>query len=116
MARLNPVVTLQTLPLVDHPPYKDPGLRGKLGRVFRSADGCFSAALWQAWGPGRLLETPKADELICLLKGKAAVVRDGRTTVAVPGDVILWLRDDPPSVFIEDHLEAFCVSYKEPTR
>lgn len=95
-----------------HPPYSDPGLSADLGRVYASPDECFKAVYWVARGPGRLLEQPKSDELICILEGAAQVEWHGEVRSAAAGDTILWLKDDPPRILVDDHLTAFCVTYK----
>lgn len=97
--------------LETHPPYLDLGLSGDLGQVFCSADGRFRAVYWIAQGPGKLLEQPKADELICVLEGEALVEWHGERTAAGPGDVVLWLKDNPPQITVQDRLLAFCVVY-----
>jgi uncharacterized cupin superfamily protein len=96
-----------------HPPYQDAGLNARLGQVFASGDGRVKAVYWDAQGPGRLLERPKGDELICVLKGEAVVEWHGTQTIARPGDVILWLRDDPATVFVTQTLRAFCVAWSD---
>ncbi len=102
---------LNKLPLEVHPPYLDTNLSGFLGQVYKSPDGRFGAVYWLAQGPGRLLEQPQADELICILEGNAAVERHGEKTNVGPGDVIFWLMEDPPVVFVPGSLRAFCVTY-----
>lgn len=109
---MNAVVKLDQVALRPHPPYLDPGLRGELGPVFTSDDGCFKAVYWLAQGPGELHERPKADELICVLEGEALVVSCGQELTAGPGDVILWLRENPPLIRIPERLVAFAVVYQ----
>ena len=103
---------LNKLHLEIHPPYLDPGLSGYLGHVYQSPDGHFGVVYWVAQGPGRLLEQPKVDELICILKGNATLERHGEIIDVGPGDVIFWLVEDPPVVFVPDSLHAFCVTYR----
>jgi uncharacterized cupin superfamily protein len=105
------VVTRDKASWTAHPPYQDPGLSARLGRVFTSADGLVKAVYWDAQGPGRLLERPKGDELICVLAGEAVVEWHGEQSTARAGDVILWLQDDPPTVVINQTLRAFCVAW-----
>jgi hypothetical protein len=105
------VVRVNEVSLQSHPPYLDAGLKGELGPVFESDDGCFKAVYWIAEGPGKLLERPKADELICVLEGEALVDQGDERVRARPGDVILWLREDPPLITIEERLVAFAVVY-----
>jgi len=112
---MDAVVTLDQVALRPHPPYLDPGLKGDLGQVFASDDGCFKAVYWLAEGPGELRESPKADELICVLQGEAEVERSGQSARAGPGDVILWLKEDPPLIRIPERLVAFAVVYRRPT-
>ncbi len=97
---------------VTHPPYQDHNLNGELGYIYNSTDDCFGAVYWKAKGPGRLLEKPQADELICILEGQAIVEQNGETEIVGSGDVILWLVDDPPVVFVQKKLFAFCATYK----
>ena len=94
-----------------HPAYQDSGLSAKLGKCFESRDGRFLAVYWDARGPGRLLEKPQIDELICVIEGRAQVEWHGEQAAAGPGDVILWLVNDPPVVVVEQSLFAFCVTY-----
>lgn len=105
------VVRVSEIPLEAHPPYVDPGLSGQLGKIFESEDGRFKAVYWLAEGPGRLLEQPKADELICVLEGEVLVEQDGIQATAGPGDVIVWGKEGPPTLTIPDRLLAFCVVY-----
>ena len=108
------VVRLERVQLEDHPPYADPQLRGRLGEIFSSGDGRFKAVYWLAEGPGRLLEQPKADELICVLEGEILVEQNGERASAGPGDVILWCTENPPVITVPNQLLAFCVVY-DPT-
>lgn len=108
---MNVVRRLDELNLVDHPTYKDPGLIGKLGRVYTSPDTRFGGVYWVAQGPGRLLEQPREDELICILEGSAVVEWHFKKMEVGPKDVILWLIKDPPILFIPESLIAFCVTY-----
>jgi len=108
---VNAVARFSEVELEPHPPYRDPGLTGELGQIFHSDDGCFKAVYWVAQGPGKLLEQPKANELLCVLEGEVLVERRGEQTRAGPGDVILWLKDDPPLITVQERLTAFCVVY-----
>lgn len=109
---MNAVVKLNQVDLQPHPTYLDPGLRAALGPVFASDDGCVKAVYWLAQGPGELRETPKADELICVLEGEALVELGSEQTTAGPGDVILWLKGNPPLIRIRERLIAFAVAYR----
>jgi hypothetical protein len=97
--------------MTSHPTYQDPGLTAMLGKCFESGDKRFLAVYWDATGPGRLLEEPQIDELICIIEGRALVEWHGEKAAAGPGDVILWLVIDPPVVVVEQNLFAFCVTY-----
>jgi len=112
---MDDVVKLDAVALRSHPPYLDPGLKAELGHIFTSKDGCLKAVYWLAEGPGELREMPKADELICVLEGEALVERSGQTAKAGPGDVILWLKEDPPLVRIPERLVAIAVVCRSPT-
>jgi uncharacterized cupin superfamily protein len=69
------------------------------------------AVYWEAHGPGRLLEKPPLDELICIIQGEAIVEHPGEEMHVGPGDVILWLVADPPVVRVLDRLYAISVTY-----
>lgn len=107
------IIQYNTLKYEKHPPYQDPNLQANLSRCFRSADGQFAAAYWHVQSPGQLLETPDADELICILEGSAIVEREGRRETAKAGDTIVWLKDQPAVITIPAELKAFCVVYKD---
>ncbi len=109
---MRPVSTWEETTWTRHPPYQDPGLTGYLGDIFQSRDGRFKATYWEAQGPGKLLERPKSDELICILEGEIVVEVEGRRATAGPGDVVLWLTDDPPLLTIPERVKAFCVTYQ----
>jgi uncharacterized cupin superfamily protein len=94
-----------------HPPYLDDHLKGELGYIYSSMDDCFGAVYWRATGPGYLLEKPQADELICILEGQAIVDFEDEIETVGPGDVILWLVDNPMVVFVPEKLFAFCATY-----
>ena len=108
---MDAVKTLEEISFRTHPPYQDQRLTGKLGDIYNSADGRFGAVYWIAHGPGRLLEQPQADELICILEGHAVVEWHDQRKEVGPGNVILWLVKDPPVVFVPDQLIAFCATY-----
>jgi uncharacterized cupin superfamily protein len=112
---MKPVVRLSDVALRSHPPYLDPGLKGDLGHIFQSQDGRFKAVYWVAEGPGKLLEQPKADELICVLEGEAIVEQGDERSTAGPGDVILWLQEYPPLITVSRRLVAFAVVYDRAT-
>ena len=105
------IFTLNNIDWSIHPPYLDPGLSAKIGHVFQSEDKKFKAGLWDAKGPGELLEIPSADELICILEGELIVEIAGEKSIAHPGDVVFWSVNNPPKITIPDFVKAFYVVY-----
>jgi len=109
---MKPVVRFDALTAEQHPPYEDPELKALLAWVLRSHDGKFGATYWKVESEGELRERPEADELICVLEGRATVEADGGTYTATAGDVILWTKENTPLVKVEKGFLAFCVAAK----
>ena len=103
---MDPVVRFDCLTAEQHPPYEDPELKALLAWVFRSPDGKFVATYWKVESEGELREGPEADELICVLAGRATVETGDETYMATAGDVILWTKENTPLVRVEKEWEA----------